>query len=636
MMAPIIRSLLGSMVLAASFANAQLSSTGFSLAYNDIYYYVSPFAVGNMSVDVAALSDAEGIHGFYPLTVIQGDGLGPDLSATVANFSQTDDVYSDLFAKTMVYAGAESGSSGDFRTLALESTSLPSGPYFLEASTGMLYETYRLYSDHTGAFIASLLQSPEGTFSPLSAQIPGADALSIGVPSRLYSTKTAEKPLAGVRIAVKDIFDVAGMKTGCGSRAYYSLYPEANATGVAMQRLLDAGAVFVGKTKTSQFANGESATSDWVDYHSPFNPRGDGYQQTSSSSAGSGSAMGTYEWLDLAIGSDTGGSIRGPSSAQGLFGNRPSHGLVELTGVMPLAGALDTAGFLTRDPYIWNAAQAVMYAENYVQPTNKTYPKKIQLITGYPKNASSSNASEILVGFADKLADFLGAETSDFNISFAWEDTHPEGVPDSLAAFANLTYAALIGKNQTGLLRDQFYEDYAAAHDGRTPFVNPSPRIRWAWADTQDDSIFDEALTNKTIFMDWFNSEVVPSTNDSACSDSLMLYIGATGGDGALTPRDTYFTAPGVPFGFSTGRISVFAEVPDFVFPLGETSFYSNASNHEEYLPVAVEVIAAKGCDGMLTSLAIDLVEAGIVPLPKAGQTLADGGDILVRREIDN
>ncbi|KPI43369.1 Amidase 1 [Cyphellophora attinorum] len=593
-MAPKMKSFLSCLVLVASVVNAQLASTGFSLAYNDIYYYVSPHAVGNMSVDVAALRWIE-----------------PDLAATVANFSQTDDVYSDLFASTMVYAGAETGTSGDFRTLALESTSLPSGPYFLEASTGMLYETYRLYSDHTGAFIASLLQSPEGTFSPLSAQIPGADALSIGVPSRLYSTKTAEKPLAGVRIAVKDIFDVAGMKTGCGSRAYYSLYPEANATGVAMQRLLDAGAVFVGKTKTSQFANGESATADWVDYHSPFNPRGDGYQQTSSSSAGSGSAMGTYEWLDLAIGSDTGGSIRGPSSAQGLFGNRPSHGLVELTGVMPLAGALDTAGFLTRDPYIWNAAQAVMYAENYVQPTNKTYPKKVQLYTGYPKNASASNASEILVGFADKLADFLGAETLDFNITSAWEDTHPEGVPDSLAAFANLTYAALIGKNQTGLLRDRFYEDYAAAHDGRTPFVNPSPRIRWAWADTQDDSIFDEALTNKTIFMDWFNSEVVPATNDSACSDSLMLYVGATGGDGSLTPRDTYFTAPG-------------------------TSFYSNASNHEEYLPVAVEVIAAKGCDGMLTSLAIDLVEAGIITIPKPGQTLADGGEILVRRELDN
>ena len=113
-----------------------------------------------------------------------------------------------------------------------------------------------------------------------------------------------------------------------------------------VQRLIDAGAILVGKMKTSQFANGETATADWVDYHEPFNPRGDGYQDTSSSSAGAGSGIGSYPWLDLALGSDTGGSIRGPSQVQGIFGNRPTHGLVPLTNVMPLAPELDTAGFM--------------------------------------------------------------------------------------------------------------------------------------------------------------------------------------------------------------------------------------------------------------------------------------------------
>jgi len=72
------------------------------------------------------------------------------------------------------------------------------------------------------------------------------------------------------------------------------------------------------------------------------------YQDPSSSSSGPGAGAGSYSWLDLTIGSDTGGSIRGPSEVQGLFGNRPSHGLVALDGVMPLAPELDTAGFLTR------------------------------------------------------------------------------------------------------------------------------------------------------------------------------------------------------------------------------------------------------------------------------------------------
>lgn len=86
--------------------------------------------------------------------------------------------------------------------------------------------------------------------------------------------------------------------------------------------------------KTSQFANGESATADWVDYHSPFNARGDGYSDPSSSSSGPGAGIGAYEWLDLALGSDTGGSVRNPAQVNGAYGNRPTHGLVTLDNVV--------------------------------------------------------------------------------------------------------------------------------------------------------------------------------------------------------------------------------------------------------------------------------------------------------------
>ena len=68
---------------------------------------------------------------------------------------------------------------------------------------------------------------------------------------------------------------------------------------------------------------------------------------------------------------------------------------------------------------------------------------------------------------------------------------------------------------------------------------------------------------------------------------------------------------------------------------VGESPFFSNASHHIEMLPVAVDIMAAKGCDGMLTKLALDLVEAGVLPIPEAGQTLS-GGEVLLRRAIDN
>lgn len=76
-----------------------------------------------------------------------------------------------------------------------------------------------------------------------------------------------------LRLGVKDIYDLKGLRTSGGNRAFYDLYPPRNATGPAIQRLIDAGAVIVGKMGTVQFANGDNPTADWVDFHCPFNPR---------------------------------------------------------------------------------------------------------------------------------------------------------------------------------------------------------------------------------------------------------------------------------------------------------------------------------------------------------------------------
>ena len=230
--------------------------------------------------------------------------------------------------------------------LSNASPPIPNGPYFL-SSNGALYQPLRLYSDFATAFTQSLIPTSGDSYAALPAALPGIESPTIGVPSRLYYTRTASKPLAGVRTGIKDIYDIAGVKTSNGNRAWYRFYPPASSNSVPVQRLIDAGAILVGKMKTSQFANGERPTADWVDYHAPFNPRGDGYQDPSSSSSGPGAGAAAYPWLDLTLGSDTGGSVRGPSQVQGLFGNRPTHGLVDLTGVMPLAPELDTAGFLS-------------------------------------------------------------------------------------------------------------------------------------------------------------------------------------------------------------------------------------------------------------------------------------------------
>lgn len=98
--------------------------------------------------------------------------------------------------------------------------------------------------------------------------------------------------------------------------------------------------------------------------------------------------------------------------------------------------------------------------------------------------------------------------------------------------------------------------------------------------------------------MDWFNSKILVN-NSKTCSESLLLYTA----DISPQYRNQYNGPPTVPFGFSTGRISVFTEVPDVVVPIGQASYQSTITGHMEMLPVTVDFLAAKGCDGMVSAL---------------------------------
>jgi hypothetical protein len=427
-------------------------------------------------------------------------------------------------------------------------------------ANGGLREAHRLYSDLQGAFTETITPSPDGTFSVLPANV-GGQALAVAVPSRLYFEKTASKPLAGVRVGIKDIFDIKGVKTGNGNRAWYKLYPAANKTAEAVQRLIDAGAVIIGKMKTSQFANGETATADWVDYHAPFNPRGDGYQDAGSSSAGPGAGPAAYSWLDISLGSDTGGSIRGPAQVQGIFGNRPTHGLVPLTGVMPMAPVLDTAGFLSRDPAIWMAAAQVMYGKNMT--ISKTYPKHISVLN-FPK-VIENEKDALQDSFMKKVAGWLqidNANIKDVDIKKTWMANHPLGTQQSIESYMNLTYAVLISQSQIKNVRDPFFADYAKVYNGRQPFIDPSPLARWNFGATTRATLREE-LAKKNVFANWFNTKI-SKPDPVTCSHSLVIYSGS---DSGFINRNIYLRGANVPFGFGTGMYSVMSGTPDVVIP---------------------------------------------------------------------
>lgn len=164
-------------------------------------------------------------------------------------------------------------------------------------------------------------------------------------------------PLAGLALAVKDIFDVAGYVTGCGNPDKAETGRPAASTAPTVQRLLDAGARFAGKTQTDELAF--SLMGQNAHYPHPLNPAAPD-RVTGGSSSGSAAAV-AGGLADIATGSDTGGSIRAPASFCGLVGLRATHGAISLQGTMPLAPSFDTFGWFARDIDVYDKVAQILF-----------------------------------------------------------------------------------------------------------------------------------------------------------------------------------------------------------------------------------------------------------------------------------
>ena len=166
------------------------------------------------------------------------------------------------------------------------------------------------------------------------------------MPYPAVSVPHAERgPLSGLTFAAKDLFDVAGYPTGCGSPHMLAMSGIKARTAPTVQRLLDAGARLVGKTITDELAFSMSGKNSH--FGTPVNG-GAPDRVPGGSSAGSAAAV-SNGLCDFALGTDTGGSVRAPASHCGLFGIRPTHGRVSLEGCHDLAPSFDTCGYFTRD-----------------------------------------------------------------------------------------------------------------------------------------------------------------------------------------------------------------------------------------------------------------------------------------------
>lgn len=211
-------------------------------------------------------------------------------------------------------------------------------------------------------------------------------------------SKGPRSPLHGIPVVLKDNFDTYDLPTTGGSFMLKDSIPPDDAYTV--KKLRDAGAIILAKVNLSEFASGSAMSSLGGQSLNPHDPT----RTPSGSSGGTGVAIAA-DFAPLGMGTDTGGSIRGPSTSNGIVGLKPTHGLLSRDGIIPLALSFDTGGPMARSVYDIAVSLGVMTGVDPADPaTQKSKGKAQKDYTSYLKTDALKGAR---IGVA---RDFLGAD----------------------------------------------------------------------------------------------------------------------------------------------------------------------------------------------------------------------------------
>jgi amidase len=211
--------------------------------------------------------------------------------------------------------------------------------------------------------------------------------------------RVATGPLAGLDFAVKDLIDVADVPTGGGNPDWPRFAATPTRHAWVVQTLLDAGASVIGKTITDEVSLGilgENAHDG-----TPLNPAAPG-RVPGGSSSGSASAVAAKA-CDFALGTDTGGSVRVPSSFCGLYGIRPTHGRIDFSGIAVQAPGSDTCGWFARDAATFARVGEVLFG-SALPATRPTTLLVAQDAFGF----ADENVQQALAPVVGRLAKLIG------------------------------------------------------------------------------------------------------------------------------------------------------------------------------------------------------------------------------------
>ncbi len=374
--------------------------------------------------------------------------------------------------------------------------------------------------------------------------------------------RAASGPLNGLRFAAKDLIDVQGSKTGCGNPTWRDIHPVAAANAVCVDQLLFAGALCVGKTVTDELAFGLNGENFF--FGTPLNPRAPD-RVPGGSSSGSASAV-ACGLVDFALGTDTGGSVRVPASNCGIFGMRPTHGIISVAGVNPLAPSLDTVGVLARSCDVLAPAVSVLLACDV--------PGSVEVGTVHLLHdafaGSDPEVAEALIKPLERIRNLFPGRTRETSLQDIGEEASRTGWRGWFDTYCGIQWA-------------EIWSCLGSWVTDNNPEFGPRTKVNFELARNLDRKTGVRAIAQREIYYRLLKEFLGPA--DLLCMPTTPTLAPFKGTLGVDRTQDAYF-----PRTLAFTAIAGIGRLPQVTLPLADV----------DGVPVGLSLLAGQGRDAFL------------------------------------
>jgi len=372
--------------------------------------------------------------------------------------------------------------------------------------------------------------------------------------------------LNGLRFAVKDLIDLAGCRTGCGNPTWLNTHPVAAANAVCVDQLLFEGARCEGKTILDELAFGLDGEN--AHYGTPLNPRApDRVPGGSSSGSASAVACGI---VDFALGTDTGGSVRVPASNCGIFGLRPSHGLISVAGVNPLAPSFDTVGILARSYDVLATVASVLVGRDV--PRSATVERVFLLEDAFDITDEEVNGA--LREPIERMAGRFEARTRKVSLRDLGGEPPEKGLTGWYETYCRVQWA-------------EIWSCHGSWVEDVKPELGPRPRANFRLVKELDRSVIAQAIRQRAAYYQLLKRTLGP--RDLLCMPTTPTLAPKKGTLGIDRRVDTYFSRT-----LSMTAVAGIGRLPQVTLPVGAVG----------NVPIGMSLLASQGMDAFLLAAA--------------------------------